>query len=118
MFRSIFNSRRTFSRVMTEVSEEALITAIENRQTLFEIMEEGISSDKRRKVFQAICDWKVQSELVEETGVSAGTVSGACKELEDMGLIRSREEGGYVKTIKSLDHPLLQYLYKKEIVNE
>jgi predicted transcriptional regulator len=101
---------------MERTSEEALLLAIGNRDALFVILSEVISSDDRMEIFVNTVPGKTQGEIAKEAGVSQGAVSRAITDLQESGLVEEADEG-YKKTISCLDHPLFLRLFKEEVLS-
>lgn len=95
-------------------SDTAILFTLMNSGEIFEEIEEMLASDKRLKVFMETKDCRVQRDIAESAGVSAGTVSTAINELKGFGLVEDCDEGGYEKTLTSFNHPLIQELFKRE----
>lgn len=101
---------------MAETTEEAVLLALESRTELFESLNEVLSSDNYLRVLMALEEGMNQSEIAEEIGVGGATVSRAVGELLEYQLIKETENG-YAKSLPVLGHPMIQYYYEKEVLN-
>lgn len=102
---------------MQETSEESLLLAVEAREELFGMFDEMFSSENYPRVLMAFEEGMSYEELSNAAGVSEGTVSNAFKELEQFGLIGNGEDGRY-HTLPVLKHPMIQYYYWNEVVED
>lgn len=102
---------------MQDSSEESLLLAIEAREELFGMFEDMFSSGNYHKVLMAFEEEMSYAELSSAAGVSEGTVSNAFNELEEYGLIGIGENGRY-HTLPVLKHPMIQYYYWEEVVDD
>lgn len=100
---------------MSDVSENTLLQAISVREELFKMFDEMFSSENYHKVLMGYDSEKTYSEVSEEIGVATGTISSAMEELQEFGLIEDTDNG-YEKTMEVLDHPIIQYYYWEEVV--
>lgn len=98
-------------------SEEALLLAIDTRDELFQMFQEMFSSDNYHKVLMAYREGMTYSEISDVTGVSPGTISNAFDELEEHGLL-TQGENGRQHTLPVLTHPMIQYYYWEEVVDD
>ena len=101
---------------MSEVTEEAVLLALETREELFQSLYEMLSSDNYVRVIMALEEGKTQTEIADDVGTSSATVSRAVTELEEYELIEEAEDG-YRKTLSSLNHPMIQHFYETEVLN-
>ena len=101
---------------MSEVTEEAVLLALETREELFQSLYEMLSSDNYVRVLMALEERKTQTEIADDVGTSSATVSRAVTELEEYELIEEAEDG-YRKTLSSLNHPMIQHFYETEVLN-
>lgn len=92
-----------------------MLNAIQVKDELFQTLEEVLGTEKRKKIFIEVCADKGQSEIAEQTGVTQPAVSQAVSKLKEFGLVEETDEG-YVKTLTSLEHPLLKHLWKEEVL--
>lgn len=101
---------------MSDVSEDVLLQAINVREDLFQMFDEMFSSENYHKVLMGYDPEKTYAEVSEDIGVATGTISSAMDELQEFGLIEDTENG-YEKTMEILDHPIIQYYYWEEVVD-
>jgi DNA-binding MarR family transcriptional regulator len=101
---------------MSEMTEEAVLLALETREDLFESFYEMLSSDNYVEVLMAVENGKKQKEISKEVGISSATVSRAISELEEYELIEETDSG-YKKTLTALDHPMSQHFYESEVLD-
>jgi DNA-binding transcriptional ArsR family regulator len=100
---------------MERTSEEAILLAIANRETLFDILSEVISTDDRMAIFASTVVGKTQGEIAEEADVGQSAVSEAMGDLQESGLVEEVDDG-YRKTLPCLDHPLFLRLFEEEVL--
>lgn len=101
---------------MDETSEQAVLLALETRNELFDSLNEMLRSENYLKVLMALEPEKDQNQVAEEISVGQSTVSRAVKELLEFQLVEEVDDG-YKKTFPVLDHPMIQYFYEKEVLN-
>lgn len=101
---------------MPETTEEAVLLALDNRQEMFDSLHNMLRSDNYVKVLMSLEEGQSQTEIADEIGVGNATVSRAVRELLEYELIEEAENG-YRKSLPVLDHPIIQYFYEKEVLN-
>lgn len=101
---------------MSETTEEAVLLALDTRESLFEGLYDMLSSDNYVRVLMAVKEGKAQMDIAEEVETSGATVSRAISELEQYNLIKETNDG-YKKTLPALNHPIIQHFYETEVLN-
>lgn len=99
-------------------NEKVVLTALQVQNELFETLEGVLNTEKRKKIFIAITPGDSQTEVAEKVGVNQSSVSKAISKLSEFGLVEEHPEGGYRKTLKSMDHPLLEHLWQQEVLED
>lgn len=97
---------------MVDTSDEAVLTAIDNSEKLFDTLEGLVSSNNYIRVLSEIEPDKTQGDISDQTGLAAGTVSNAVNELIDVGLVEEVDDG-YKSNLQVVSHPLIKELYKE-----
>lgn len=97
--------------------EAALLIALQMKEELFALLEEVIKTEQRKKVFIEIEPGLSQGEIGERASVNQGTVSRAINAFEEFGLVKEVDDG-YKKTLECMDHPLMSYLWKNEVLED
>ncbi|GAB3679675.1 hypothetical protein GCM10028857_01370 [Salinarchaeum chitinilyticum] len=100
---------------MSNVTEEAVLLALDTRDDLFDSLYEMLSSDNYVRVLMALEEGMTQTEIAEEVGIGNATVSRAISELQEYDLVEEADSG-YRKTLASLNHPMLQHFYETEVL--
>ena len=98
--------------------ERVVLTALQVQDKLFNTLEDVLNTDKRKKIFIAISSGDSQREIAEKSGVNQSSVSRAVSKLKEVGLVEEHPEGGYRKTLTSMDHPLLKHLWEQEVLRD
>lgn len=101
---------------MAQTTEEAVLLALESRDELFDSLHEILSSDNYLMVLMALEEGMTQAEVADSIGVGSATVSRAVSELLEYELIEESDRG-YTKTLPVLGHPMIQYYYEKEVLD-
>lgn len=94
-----------------------MLTALQVREELFNTLEEILGTPKRKRAFIEIKPNRTQPDIAESADVSIGTINGVISDLKDFGLARETEEG-YEKTLQCMDHPVLEHLWREEVLTE
>jgi predicted transcriptional regulator len=102
---------------MSEVSEEAVLLAIDTRHDLFDSLYEMLSSDNYVRVLMALEQGKSQTEIADDIDTGNSTVSRAITELQEYELIEETDNG-FKKSLSSLNHPMIQHFFEKERLND
>jgi len=79
------------------------------------MFDEMFSSENYHMVLMGYDSEKTYAEISDEIGVATGTISAAMDELQEFGLVEETNNG-YEKTMGVLDHPIIQYYYWEEFV--
>lgn len=95
--------------------EGEVLTALQVREELFDTLEEILGTAKRKQAFIEVKPGRKQKEIAESAGASVGTINGVISDLKDLGLARETEDG-YEKTLRCMDHPVLEHLWRKEVL--
>lgn len=105
------------SGFMKRVPQEALLLSIQTKDELFETFDDIFSSDNYHKVLMSFEEGDTFSDVSDKLDIGDGTVSRAMEELEEYGLI-TIEEGERQHSMLVLTHPLIQYYYWEEFIDE
>ncbi len=95
--------------------EGVLTHALLHREELFETLENVLGTQQRMRLFMEIKPQKSQTEIAEIIGISQPAVSKALNRLLELGLVEKTEDG-YKKTFSYLDHPLMEHLWRTEVL--
>ena len=93
-----------------------MLLALEVRKDLFNTLEEILDTRKRKRAFIEVKTNRTQSKIAEEADIDQSTISRMLSELIELGLVREVDEG-YEKTLGCIDHPILEHLWNKEVLN-
>ena len=102
---------------MANWTDEALLLAVETREDLFGCIEEMAESKNNLKVLVEYNDGLSQNEIAERAGINQSTVSRGIRELEEVGLLAPKDDG-YEKQPKIIDHPIINHLIYKEVIDD
>ncbi len=96
-----------------------IVWAITNHERLFEVLENALETDTRKKILYFAEEGLDQSELSEKVGVGQSSISRNVNKLKDMGLLKDAENGtGYKVTLDFFHHPLVKHLWNEKVIKE
>lgn len=103
---------------MQDSSQEALLLAMAERDTIFEMFDEMFSSDNYHKVLMSYEEGDQYADIEEKLDIGSGTISRAFDELEEHGLLVEDENGDRQHSLPILTHPIIQYYYLMEVIGD
>lgn len=96
--------------------EQTVLTALQAKEELFSTLEAILNTKTRKEAFIEIKPGRAQSEIADAVGVSDEAIRKTREKLMAFGLVEEAEDG-WRKTLRSMDHPVLEYLWREEVLD-
>lgn len=100
------------------IDENTVLLALNTKEKLFHTLHEILETSKRCRIFIEIKKGLSQRDIADKANVGQATVSRTINDLIEIGLVTELEEGGYRKTLRCMDHPLMEHLWWEAVIED